>query len=160
MAIRIIIDWDIVNPVLGVASGIASIDDVNFHNKFGDQIKNILKFRVRVERGCLGFSGVKEGEGVPTKLFEKFRKEVSEIADSYHRGMLLKNSTFYWYEEEDIDHVKNRVGQEEYFKRKYEQEKQIEEEDDEEEEMYYMVNQRDDDFYKPTGVNIIKKKTS
>jgi hypothetical protein len=151
------IDWDIVNPVLGVASGIASIDDINYQNKYGDQIKNILKFRVRVERGSLGFSGVKEGEGVPTKLFEKFRKEVSEIAYSYHMGMLLSDSAFYWYEEEDVEHVLSRVGQEEYFKRKHEKSIKLDEINDKDEVMYHMTNQRDEGLYKPTGISLIRK---
>jgi len=140
--IRIIIDWDYLSPTLGVASGICSVDDVDYANRRGpNQVNNILKCKVTVERGSLGFTGVKEGEGVPSKLFEKFRKEISELAHSYHRGMLLEDCTYYWYDEDNEINIK-----------------EIEENQKDYEKMYKMVNQRDESLYKPTGVNIIKKR--
>lgn len=110
------IDWSFISPALGVASGICNIDDITHwpENKF----INILKFRVKVERGSMNFSGI-DDKGISTKLFEKYRKEVAEIAYSYHRGMLLDSCTFYWYEDEDIEHVQNRLGDMRYHIEKF-----------------------------------------
>jgi hypothetical protein len=138
--IRIIIDWDYLSPTLGVVSGICSVDNVNYANR-DNQVINIIKCKVTVERGSIGFSGLKEGEGVPSKLFDKFRKEISEIAHSYHRGMLLEDCTYYWYDEDNEINIK-----------------EIEENQKDYEKMYEMVNHRDESLYKPTGVNIIKRK--
>ncbi len=140
--IRIKIDWEYLSPTLGIASGIFSVDDVDHANrKPSDQVINIIKGRVKVERGTLGFTGLKEGTGVPSKLFEKFRKEISEMAHSYHRGMLLEDCTYYWYDEDNEVNIKEiKEMQEDY------------------EKMYGLVNHRDESLYKPTGVSIIKRK--
>jgi len=91
------------SPVLGVSSGIVSIDDTDYTRPYGGQLINILKFRIKVEPGCLGFSGIEEGTGIPSKLFDVFREQVSQMAYSFHRGMLLENCDFYWYESEEIN---------------------------------------------------------
>ena len=98
------IDWDFISPTLGVASGICSIDDINHFRGINDQIINILKFKIKVERGSLGFTGLEKNTGIPSKLFDMFRERVAQMAYSYHRGMMLSNGDFFWYHDEtDID---------------------------------------------------------
>jgi hypothetical protein len=119
--IRIIIDWDFVSQTLGVASGICTVADVSFMIT-PPKNEQIIRFKIKVERGSIGFTGMSEGEGIPTKEFEKYRKEITEMAHAYHYGLLLEKSTFYWYEDEDIDHVQSRIGDMKYSTIKHRQE--------------------------------------
>ena len=80
--IRILIDWDYLSPTLGIASGICTVAEVNF---MGSPIKNeqILRFKVKVERGSIGFTGMVEREGIPTKEFEKYSLPRFQLKVSY-----------------------------------------------------------------------------
>ncbi len=98
--IRIHIDWNYTSPVLGIASGVVSIDD--FKTDGATPGENILKFKVRVERGSIGFTGL-DDKGVPSKLFKLFRAKVSLMAHSYHRGMILEDYDFEWYEDSEVE---------------------------------------------------------
>lgn len=95
--IRITIDWDLISPALGVASGILKIQDVDA-NRLSDLPHTLIECKIKKERGCIGWSSL-DGEGIPTLLFKVFEERVKLMAESYFKGMMLQKNPFHWIDE-------------------------------------------------------------
>jgi len=98
MGVRIDIEWHFTSPVLQRASGVVKIWDID-NEMLSKQPKLIFQCRCSIERGSLGFKGIREGEGCSTRLLNIYDNQIKTLMRSYRDGMLLREKQFHWVEE-------------------------------------------------------------
>ena len=96
MGVRVDIKWDFISPALQVAKGIVEIWDIPEVSTKGTLI---LQCRCSIERGSLGFKGMKEGEGISSRLLNTYDNIIKTMMRSYRDGMILREKQFHWVEE-------------------------------------------------------------
>jgi len=96
MGVRIDIKWEFTSPLLQRASGVVRVWDIPEVSSKGELI---LECRCSVEKGSLGFQGMKEGEGFSSRLLRIYDNSIKSMMRSYHDGMLLRDKQFHWVEE-------------------------------------------------------------
>lgn len=96
MGIRIDINWEFVSPILQTASGILKIVEVNNDLQLRIEPKTLLICKCHINKYSLGFSEIKEGQGVPTKIFKIFEERIKAIIRAYFDGILLEKNLYNW----------------------------------------------------------------
>ena len=95
--IQIRIKWTNVSPFLRTLSGIVEIVEIT-HNSFNEEI--LLSFKVDITPNSIGYQSFKDNEGIPTKLFKKYKPIIDIMANSYRRGVTLDQDDYYWVEKD------------------------------------------------------------
>ena len=96
--IRIIIDWQLISPVLKVVTGILTIDEVDISKQ---HYKTLLKCGVKCEPGVIGFSSTDNKDYfIPSKVLEKYDDHIRDLIQAYYDGVMLNGSIFSWIDED------------------------------------------------------------
>jgi hypothetical protein len=92
--LKITIDWTFTSPVLKVAIGILSVEDINMKN--GHTKTQIIKCKVKKEQGILGFETI---DTCNYHIFEELRDKIETMVQSYYYGMILESHDFSWIDD-------------------------------------------------------------
>lgn len=98
--IRVMIKWEPPMKLLQVAQGVLSCEKQVIKPGEGIIFEELFACKVKIENGSHSYSGIKEGTGIPSILFNRIKDKLEIMLKSYHDGLKLSDCSVLWIQDD------------------------------------------------------------
>jgi len=115
--LRIDVKWDFVSPMLRVALGTLSVNDINYNgcNYSYKTSDPVLECKVKIESHSIGFKSISD-KGFSTEIFNLLKPKVGVLLNSFFDGLVLNQQSHLWLDDITCEEaIKNVTSEEKTF---------------------------------------------